>query len=315
MRKILVLGATGFVGSYIMDRALARGDAALGTDYCPTIDRRDFAPFAANLRRCDIRYREQLQAVFSEFQPDVVYHLAAQSFPAVSWSAPAETLETNVVGTVNVLEAIKSARIDPIVVVACSSAEYGEVAPDQIPVKESQALRPLHSYGVSKVATELLALQYWSNFRIRTVCARIFNTTGPRKQGDVCADFTSRAVQIERGQSPRVMRVGNLETYRAFTDVRDLVSALELLASAGAPGEVYNVSGSRTYQIGEVLQIIRSNVEAEFEVAVDRALLRPSDEAVIFGDSQKLIEATGWRQEIGLTQTIRDMLDYWRSRA
>lgn len=313
MTKTLVIGATGFVGSYVIETALARGDEVFGTGYNPTIGEGDYAAFADKVRRCDIRYREQVDAVISTFRPDVIYHLAAQSFPAVSWSAPAETLETNVLGTVNVLESVRCAGIDPILVVACSSAQYGDVAAEDIPVKESHPMRPLHSYGVSKVATELLALQYWDNFRIRSICARIFNTTGPRKRGDVCSDFTKRAVAIELGLVSPVLKVGNLQTYRAFTDVRDMVAALHLLAEKGASGEAYNISGSRTYKVEEVVHLIRAGIRTKFEVTEEESLLRPSDELVIFGDSRKLVERTGWQQNIPLTTTVKDMLEYWRA--
>lgn len=312
--KVLILGATGFVGSYLMDRALSLGDEVLGTHYHSTIDTSDWAGFSDKLMHCDIRYREQLDRVLTDFTPDVIYLLSAQSYPALSWKVPIETLETNVVGTANVFEAIKAAKIDPVVIVACSSAQYGQVSAEEVPVRESHPQHPLHPYGVSKAATEMLALQYWANDNLRAVCARIFNTTGARKTGDVCADFTQRMAQIEAGMHPPVLRVGNLETHRAITDVRDLACALELLAKKGVPGEAYNISGSRTYQIREVVDLVTSYARVEVTTESDPALLRPSDEPVIFGDSTKLIEATGWRQEVPLNQTINDMLSYWRAR-
>jgi GDP-4-dehydro-6-deoxy-D-mannose reductase len=310
--NILILGATGFVGSYLMERAISAGHAVTGTHYHSTIDTQDWAPYQDRLVRCDIRYREQVDAAVQRCRPDVVYHLAAQSYPALSWQVPAETLDTNVVGTANVFEAIRASGLDPIVVVACSSAQYGEVAADDIPVKESHALRPLHPYGVSKVATEMLALQYWANARVRAVCARIFNTTGPRKTGDVCADFTQRTARIEAGLLPPVLKVGNQDTWRAITDVRDLVRALELLMDKGASGGVYNISGARTYQIREIIDLVVRRAAVPLAVETDPDLLRPSDENVIFGDSSRLIAATGWRQEYSLERTVTDMLDYWR---
>lgn len=312
--NILVLGATGFVGSYLMERALDAGHEVVGTHYHATIDSAEWRPFADRLVHCDIRYREQLDGVISRSRPDVVYLLSAQSYPALSWQAPIETLETNVVGTANVYEAIKAAGIDPVVVVACSSAQYGEVSAEDVPVRESHPLRPMHPYGVSKAATEMLALQYWYNNKIRSVCARIFNTTGPRKSGDVCADFTQRMARIEAGLLPPVLKVGNLQTHRAITDVRDLASALELLAERGRPGEVYNISGSRAYKIQDVVDLVRHHALVPVEVAVDPALLRPSDEPVIFGDSARLVAATGWAQGVTLEKTIIDMLAYWRQR-
>ena len=310
--KVLVLGATGFVGSYLVERALAAGHDVLGTSYNPTIDPRDWAGFQDRIVRCDIRYREQTDRVIAGFRPDVVYLLSAQSYPALSWQAPIETLDTNVLGTANVYESIRAAGIDPVVVVACSSAQYGEVQADAIPVKEEHPLRPLHPYGISKVATEMLALQYWSNWKIRSVCARIFNTTGARKTGDDCADLTQRVARIEAGQIPPVLKVGNQDTWRAITDVRDLASALELLAEKGEAGGVYNISGGRTYQIRELVERVVAAARVPIAVETDPALLRPSDEKVIFGDSGRLVARTGWKQQVDIATTLGDMIAYWR---
>ena len=252
--NVLILGATGFVGSYLMERAIARGDDVLGTHYNATIDTRDWASYQDQVLRCDIRYREQVDRAIARSRPDVVYLLSAQSYPALSWDVPVETLQTNVVGTAQVFESIRASGLDPVVVVACSSAQYGEVAAQDIPVRESHPMRPLHPYGVSKVATELLALQYHANAGIRSVCARIFNTTGPRKTGDVCADITQRVARIEAGLLPPVLKVGNQDTWRAITDVRDLARALELLADKGDAGGVYNISGATTYQVREIVE-------------------------------------------------------------
>lgn len=313
--KILVMGATGFVGSYLMERNLAAGHQVTGTHFNPTIQPQDWMAFEDQLVRCDIRYREQVDAVVQQVRPDVIYLLSAQSYPALSWQAPLETLDTNVLGTATVFESIRASGLDPVVVVACSSAQYGEVAAEDIPVVESHPMRPLHPYGVSKVATELLALQYHANAGIRSVCARIFNTTGPRKAGDVCADFTQRVARIEAGLAPPVLKVGNLDTWRAITDVRDLVRALELLVEKGAPGGVYNISGARTYQVRELMELVKAASTVPLTVEVDPTLIRPSDEKVIFGDSTRLVEATGWRQEVPLAQTVGDMLAYWRKLA
>lgn len=312
--NILIFGATGFVGSYLMERAIAAGHTVTGTMFNPTIESSDWAPFADRLVRCDIRYREQVDAAIARARPDAIYLMSAQSYPALSWAAPLETLDTNVLGTATVYESIRASGLDPVVVVACSSAQYGEVAQDDIPVRESHPMRPLHPYGVSKVATEMLALQYHANAGIRSVCARIFNTTGPRKAGDVCADFTSRIAMIEAGLRPPVLKTGTVETWRAITDVRDLVVALELLAERGEAGGVYNVSGSRAYQVREVVDYVVAHSRVQVTVETDPVLLRPSDEKVIFGDSSRLVAATGWRQQYPLERTLSDMLDYWRGR-
>jgi GDP-4-dehydro-6-deoxy-D-mannose reductase len=173
-------------------------------------------------------------------------------------------------------------------------------------------LLPLSPYGVSKVGQDLLAYQYHKADQLKTLRARIFNTTGPRKVGDMASDFTRRAVEIEMGLSTQ-LRVGNLTTQRAITDVRDLVRALALLAAQGEPGEVYNISGSRVYGTNDVLQLVASEARVPIKVTVDPDLLRPTDEPLIFGDSSRLIACTGWKQEFSLQETIQDMMEYWRN--
>jgi GDP-4-dehydro-6-deoxy-D-mannose reductase len=310
--RVLITGATGFVGSYLMEHYVAAGDIVIGTEYLPTVGNSDVDSYRHLLKRADIRYREQLDSVVGDFKPDLVYHLAAQSYPALSWEAPSETIDTNIKGTANLFEALKHAKLKPTVIVACSSAQYGLVEASDIPVLETHPMRPLHPYGVSKLATETLAYQYFKNDGIPAIAARIFNTTGPRKQGDVCADFTHRAVLCERGTNSNQLRVGNLETRRAITDVRDLMKALILLSDKGSPEQAYNISGAKCYRIGDVLNTILSKTRVNIDIVQAPELMRPSDEAVIFGDSSRLIKDTSWTQSVSLDQTLSDMLDYWR---
>ena len=286
----------------------------IGTWFKPTIDVNDI------LNECtavelDVTDSEKVFELINRHRPAIIYHLAAQSYPTVSWEKPVETIDTNMNGTVNVFESVKKIRAtendyDPMIVVACSSAEYGaSLTPENTPVKESAPLLPLHPYGVSKVGQDLLSFQYWENFRIRCIRVRIFNTTGARKTNDVTSDFVSRAFQISRG-AENVFRVGNLETKRAITDVRDLVSAMVLLAEKGKPGDVYNVSGDRVYQVKEIIPLIEKALAIKLNVQVDQKLLRPSDEPIIFGDSSKLKNDTGWRQQYSLEETVKDMIEY-----
>ncbi|MFI5173053.1 MAG: GDP-mannose 4,6-dehydratase, partial [Chitinophagales bacterium] len=230
-----------------------------------------------------------------------------------------ETMETNITGTINIFESIKyvqkkNKQYDPVVIVACSSAEYGaSLTPENTPVKEDTALLPLHPYGVSKVGQDLLSFQYYQNDKIRTIRARIFNTTGPRKTNDVVADFTMRAHQIEIGKIDK-LKVGNLKTKRAITDVRDLVNALILLSEKGRWGEAYNISGNKVYEIKEIIPIIEEVIAKKLVIEIDQSLLRPTDEPIIYGDSTKLINDTGWKQTFELKTTIKDMIEYLRSK-
>lgn len=318
--KILVTGAGGMVGSHMVERLHNQGKTVIGTYYKPTTNIQEL-PQAIKMIECDVRYPATVEKIIWEYCPDQIYHLAAQSYPTVSWNRPYETMEININGTIAIYEAIKRVRkyldheYDPMVVVACSSAEYGEtlnqLEGDQIYVKETAALLPLHPYGVSKVGQDLISFQYFMNDHIRCIRARIFNSTGTRKVNDVTSDFTKRAVLAEKSGVYK-LKVGNLETYRAIMDQRDLVDALVLLAEKGVPGDVYNISSERIYQMKDIVSLIEKQIGHKFEIDIDPQLLRPTDERIIVGDVTKLKRDTGWIQKIPMEQTIRDMLDYWR---
>lgn len=320
--NILVTGAGGMVGSHMIEFLYARGENVIGTYYKPTTDIGELSK-EIKMIECDVRYAPSVEKVIIKYQPEIIYHLAAQSYPTVSWERPYETIETNVNGTIAVFEAIKSVRrlentdYDPIVVVACSSAEYGQtlnqLEGDKIYVRETAILKPLHPYGVSKVGQDLISFQYFMNDNIRCIRARIFNSTGTRKVNDVTSDFTRRAVEAEQ-TGVYELRVGNLETKRAIMDQRDLVKALILLAEKGIPGEAYNISSERIYQMSDIVKIIERQIGHKFEIKIDPELIRPTDEKIIVGDVSKLKRDTGWKQLISMEQTIADMLDYWRSK-
>jgi GDP-4-dehydro-6-deoxy-D-mannose reductase len=308
--RVIITGAAGFIGEYLAKHCCQAGCSVLGLGISEPGDTWPDAAF----EHCDIRDEARLSRLISTFKPQCIYHLAAQSYPTVSLMQPRETIDINVGGTVNLFEALRSARIMPMVVVACSSAEYGPVARQDLPVREDHRLRPLHPYGVSKVAQDLLAAQYFANYSIPSVRIRIFNTTGPGKMGDVCSDLTRRAVEIELGFRPPSLIVGNLTSRRAIIDVRDMVRALRLSAERCEVGEVYNVGASEIYSVQELIDTIRAQVSVGFSIERDPALLRSCDEPVIAGDTSKFRSCTAWKPEIDLTRTLGDMLDWWRSR-
>lgn len=317
LSPILITGGCGMVGSHLVDYYAERNMTVTAT-YCdtPTI-RLEEVLHKANYIHCDITNKQRVDDMINEYKPEIIFHLAAQSYPTVSWEKPLETMDVNVNGTIHVMEAIKTIRqtdrsYDPIVLIACSSAEYGaSLVPENLPAKESTPLLPLHPYGVSKVSQDLLGYQYYANNGIRTIRVRIFNTTGPRKTNDVVSDFTKRTVLFEKGEV-KTIHVGTLETRRAITDVRDLISALFLLAEKGEPGETYNVSGGWIYQISDIITMIEKITDNKLPIEVDQSLLRSTDEAVICGDSTRLKTLTGWEQQYTLETTITDMINYWR---
>ena len=308
--KVLITGAAGFIGGFLAKYCVDAGSVVLGIG----ISEPNELAHGAAFELCDIRDSDALLQLVSRFRPDRIFHLAAQSYPTVSLIQPRETIDINVGGTVNLFECLRTAGISPTVVVACSSAEYGPVASSDLPTRETHPLRPLHPYGVSKVAQDLLAAQYFANYSIPAVRIRIFNTTGPSKLGDVCSDLARRAIEIELGIRAPSLTVGNLTTRRALLDVRDMARALWLSAERCEPGEVYNVGGNEIYSVQEIIDVVRAGVNTEFSLKQDPALMRGCDEPVIAGDTSKFRQCSGWMPEVALSQTIQDMLNWWRTR-
>jgi GDP-4-dehydro-6-deoxy-D-mannose reductase len=214
-------------------------------------------------------------------------------------------------GSLHLFEAIRVMKRQPVVVSACSSAEYGPVPPSAIPVTEEQPLHPAHPYGISKVCLDLLARQYFQDYGIPAVNVRLFNTTGPGKVNDAPSDFVRQLVRIEKGLQPPMIEVGNLSPHRAFLDVNDAVRGFYLAATKGQRGEAYNLCAPRTHSMGELLQtaIRLSGVTAEIRPA--QHLMRPNDEQIIFGSTEKLRKHTGWEPRLSIEQTLGSMLSYW----
>jgi GDP-4-dehydro-6-deoxy-D-mannose reductase len=313
--RIFMTGMSGFIGSHLASHLAGEGHDVWGTYYIKG-ELGSLKALKGRVRavHCDVRDRRGLRAAVARARPDRVYHLAAQSFPTVSWAYPALTMETNAGGTINLFEALRWLKLEPRVLVAGSSAVYGFVTPDEVPVGEDHPMRPLHPYGVSKVAQEMLAFQYFKNFGIWSSTARIFNTTGPGKVHDVCADFASQVARIEAKRQKNPMSVGNLQPRRDITDVRDQVRGLEAIMERGEPGQSYNLSSAKAVSIREVLDRLVALSTTKIEVKVDKKLLRPTDEPVIMGDNRKVVRATGWRPKIPISKTLEDTLNHWRNR-
>ena len=300
------------MGQHLTDFLIKKGCSVLSTTYHPTTNIKELNSQAI-IMECDIRDKKRVYSIIESFQPSKIFHLAAQSYPTVSWEDPWYTLETNVIGTTNIFEAVKTFALKCKILNACTSAEYGFVTPDEVPVKEDHQLNPLQPYGVSKLAQEKLAYQYFKNFGIQSVSVRIFNTTGPKKVNDVCSDFTRRLIEIEKGKNlEKKLIVGNITTQRAITDVRDIINAFDIALDKSTMGEVYNLSGDYVYKISNIIETLKKLVNFEFTVEQDKRLIRSTDEPIIYGDSSKFKKETGWSQEIPLEITLKDMLNYWR---
>lgn len=309
-RIALVTGAEGFIGSHLVEFLQKKKWNVVGTYLS---GRFATLPGLRNVsfEHCDLRNGQRVEQVFRQYEPTHVFHLGAQSLPTVSWADPVGTFESNVMGSLHVFEAIRRQRHPAVIVSACSSAEYGHVPAIAIPVKEEQPLHPLHPYGISKVCLDLLAREYFLDYKIPAVNIRLFNTTGPGKTNDAPSDFVRQIAQIRKGLQKPVIEVGNLKPKRAFLDVNDTVRGFYFAALKGKRGEAYNLCATDTHEIGTLLKtaLRLSGVKAEIREASQ--LLRPSDEKIIFGDTAKIRRDTGWKPLRTLEQTLSSMLDYW----
>lgn len=316
--RVLITGITGFAGSHLAEYILANHTDAevFGTvRWRSRMDNIAAIQDQVRLIEADLKDMASLRTVLAEVKPDRIFHLAAQSFVPTSWKCPAETFAINALGEINLFEALLSLDLKPRIQIAGSSEEYGQVFSDEIPMKESNPLRPLSPYAVSKVAQDLLAFQYYKSYGLKTVRTRGFNHTGPRR-GDVfvTSSFARQIAEIEKKKRPPVIKVGNLEAKRDFTDVRDMVRAYWLALERGVEGEVYNIGRGQAFSMKEVLDRLMSLSRAKMEVQVDPARLRPSDVPVLLADSTKFVSLTGWRPMIPFKQTLLDLLNYWRER-
>jgi GDP-4-dehydro-6-deoxy-D-mannose reductase len=313
MRKTaLVTGADGFIGFHLVKFLEAKGWNVVAS----YLSQRSVAlPKLPNLRlaQCDLRNGQRVTQIIIQHQPTHIFHLGAQSLPTVSWADPVNTFESNIMGSLHLFEAVRYLRRPPVVVSACSSAEYGHVADRDMPVREEHPLRPLHPYGISKVCLDLLAREYHLDYHIPAVNIRLFNTTGPGKTNDAPSDFVRQLVRIKKGLQAPVIEVGNLKPRRAFLDVQDTVRGFYLAAMKGKRGEAYNLCASRTHQISEVLSTAIRLSGVKPEIRPVPRLMRPSDEKIIFGSTKKILKDTGWRPRNSIEQTLQSMLDYWRA--
>jgi GDP-4-dehydro-6-deoxy-D-mannose reductase len=314
-KKALITGITGFVGSHLSEFLLKEGIEVYGIKrWRSKTDNIEHIMDKLHLIEADMRDGHSLVEAFKEAKPDYVFHLAAQSFVPTSWRAPSDTMETNAVGTIHLLEAVRKLNLNPAIQIAGSSEEYGLVHPDEVPIKETNPLRPLSPYGVSKVAADKLGFQYNRSYGMKVVITRSFNHTGPRRgEVFVTSNFAKQIVEIEKGLRNPKIRVGNMDAQRDFSDVRDIVRAYWLAVDKGKYGDCYNLCSGKPRVIKDVLDLlIKSSTAEDIKIEEDPARMRPSDVQILHGDCTKFKERTGWEPEIPFEKTMSDLLDYWR---
>lgn len=306
--KALIIGGAGFVGGYLTDELLSAGHEVHAT----CLENEDITEKCA-VHHLDIMDKEAIGRLICEISPDVVYHLAAQSSVALSWKIPQKTAEINIVGAINVLEAVREFAEKARLIMIGSGEEYGYIAPNACPIKESEPLAPANIYAVTKAAQEMTAKVYVRAYHMDIVMVRAFNHSGPRQSiAFVISDFCRQIAAVECGLVPPEMLVGNLSAKRDFTDVRDIVRAYRLLAEKGLSGKVYNVGRGNAVSIQHILDTALAMSHSKIEVKNDPKRMRASDIPIIEPDVSEIFRDTGWKAEISVERTIEDTLNYWR---
>lgn len=312
--RVLITGAGGFVGHHLSAHIGGSQPVArlTGTTFFPneTVHRA-----IHDQHRIDLKDYNSVRRLLADCQPDAIYHLAAQAFVPRSFEDPWETLENNIRAQLNIIKACLDLGIRPRILIVSSAEIYGAVAPGQQPMSEETAIRPTNPYSVSKVAQDMLGLQYFLSHNLPIMRARPFNHIGPGQNDRFVAPaFAKQIAAIEEGRSDAVIYVGNLEAKRDFTDVRDIVRAYHMIVERGAPGEAYNIASGAAHSIRHLLDTLLQLSDIEIEVRVDPARLRPVDVPEIRGDSSKLRRDTGWQPDYAFEATLRDVLDDARAR-
>jgi len=317
--KVLITGITGFVGSHLADYILgnySEVEVFGAKRWRSPMENIKHIEDKLRLYDCDLRDLSSIITMLKEVVPDKIFHLAAQSYVPYSYTTPIDTLMTNVIGTANLLEAVKLVGQDPLVHICSSSEVYGQVKKEDVPIKETCPFNPVSPYGVSKVAEDMLGLQYFTAYNMKTIRTRMFTHTGARRgEVFVCSDFAKQIAKIEVETQEPVVYVGNLDSIRTFADVRDAVRAYWMLDRSMA-GEVFNIGGNVTMTIKEMLDklIKLSKSKEQITVEVLPVKFRPADVTLQIPDCAKFREATDWKPKIPFKETLEGLLNYWRER-
>jgi len=310
--RALITGITGFAGGHLAQVLGERNDEVYGVDIRPTDGLMHLGPEITSYT-ADLSDPALVAKLINDIQPDAIYHLAGQPFVPKSWEDPWGTIENNIRPQLNILQAIIQQKLDTRLLIVASNQVYGKVSSNQLPVRETTPFRPDNPYGVSKVAQDMLALQYHVSHNVDVLRVRAFNHIGPRQNPHfVSSSFAKQIAEIEAGLNEPMMHVGNLDAERDFTDVVDVMRAYALLIDHGTPGEDYNVGTGKAYSIQYLLDILLGYSNADIKIEQDPARMRPSDVPVLYADNSKLVAATGWEPSFTFEESVKRVLDYWR---
>jgi len=318
IKRILITGVSGFTGSHLLDLLVSRK-----TTYelygivreRTSLDRIQHNIESVNLISCDLVNLGTVLNVIEQVKPDYIYHLAGESSVKLSWGGSLSMVNNNIIATLNILEALRAANYrETKILLACSSEEYGLVAEKDIPIKEETALAPVSPYGVSKATIDMFGFQYYKSYGLNVIRIRAFNHTGPRRDEIYAlSNFAKQISEIEKGVREPKIYVGNLNSIRDYSDVRDIVKGYELAMAHCEPGDVYNICSSKGYKIQDLLDMLIKLGDYNIEIVYDKERMRPIDLPIIVGDNAKFSKATSWSPQIDIEHTLQDLLNYWRN--
>jgi GDP-4-dehydro-6-deoxy-D-mannose reductase len=308
--RLLITGASGFIGRHLTTQAVEAGHEVVGTYLTEAeLTVRGVPRSGVRWEQLDIQDGGRVSQLVESVRPEGVFHLAAQAYAKRAWADPADTFRTNVIGTIHLYEALRHHPPARGTLLAASGAAYG--TPTELPIREESILNPINPYGVSKACQDMLSLQYYLNFDLRILRARLFGTTGPGKTGDAINDFAQQVAALERSGRGGQLKVGNLNARRDVSDVRDVGRAMWRIFEVGEPAKPINVGAGQSYPVRTIAEELQRLAKVPVEIVTEPTLLRPTDEPDNRADTSRL-RALGWTPAYPLPQTLRDALDYWR---
>jgi GDP-4-dehydro-6-deoxy-D-mannose reductase len=312
MMKYLITGANGFCGRHLADVLAGSGNIVYGISRSIPDDLVAQHP-SVTYEQCNLIDHTSINNMLQKIEPDCIFHLAAESSVASSWSSPINIMNNNVLSQINIFEVVRELELSTRIIVACSSEEYGLINESDLPVNENCCFKPLSTYAVSKVSQDMLAYQYYKSYNMDIIRIRSFNLTGPGRSANYAlSSFARQIADIERGGNLNTIFVGNLNVKRDYTDVRDAMKGYYQIALKAKSGTVYNLCSGKAYSLKELLDILVSYSTNDINIEIDKKRFRPSDLPIMLGDNIRIKTEIGWAPKIDIRDTLKDLLNYWR---
>ena len=314
MKRVLITGVTGSGGSYMAEHAAAKGAEVHGiARWHSTAGKGNLCAVAdkVEVHECDLNDLSSVVNTLKASRPEYIFHLASHANVRASFTTPLAVLQNNIMGTANLLEGIRLAGLDPVVQLCSTSEVYGQVLPDEVPIKEENQMRPSSPYAVSKVAQDLLGLTYFRSYGMKVVRTRMFAYLNPRRTDLFATSFARQVARIEAGLQKELVH-GNLDSVRTIIDVRDAMDSYWVATERGRPGEAYNIGGTKVISVGEFLALLKKLANKDIPSRQDPALLRPSDVTLQVPDTSKFERETGWKPRYAFEDSVAHLLEHWR---